>query len=74
MFLGKKTLILLDQEFLYNHILNFFKYITQNSFDFDLRIISEIDYRENKNEFEDFLIFRNRKVIKDNGRERVIIT
>jgi hypothetical protein len=64
-FLRKKTLVLLDQEFLYNHIINFFKYISQNSFDFNLKIMSEIDYRKNQNEFEDYLIFRNRKVIRD---------
>jgi len=69
-FLGKKTLILLDQEFLYNHIINFFKYITQNSFNFDIEIMSEMDYRNNKIEFEDYLIFRNRKVIRD--KEKII--
>ncbi|MFX0021127.1 MAG: hypothetical protein ACFE9S_02295 [Candidatus Hermodarchaeota archaeon] len=68
MFLGKKALILLDQEFLFNHILNFFKYISQNSFDFELKIMSEMDYRENKIEFEDYLIIRNRKVIKDDDK------
>lgn len=67
-FLGKKALILSDQEFLYNHIINFFKYITQNSFEFELKIISEMDYKKNKNEFEDYLIFRNRKVIRDKDK------
>ena len=67
-FLGKKTLILLDQEFLYNPIINFFKYITQNSFDFELKIISELDYRNKENEFEDYLILRNNKVIRDEDK------
>ncbi len=69
-FLGKKTLILLDQEFLYNHIINFFKYITQNSFDFDLKIISELDFKDKISEFEDYLILSNRKVIRD--KEKLI--
>jgi len=30
-FVGEKTLILSDHEFLYNHLMNFFKYIMQNS-------------------------------------------
>ncbi|MFX1377968.1 MAG: hypothetical protein ACFFA4_02650 [Promethearchaeota archaeon] len=82
MFLGKKTLILSDQEFLYNHILNFFKYITQNSFDFDLKMMSEMDYKKNRNYFEDYLVFKNREVIRDKDKvinlkdlenERVIV-
>ncbi|MFW9818198.1 MAG: hypothetical protein ACFFE5_01210 [Candidatus Thorarchaeota archaeon] len=64
-FLGKKTLILLDQEFLYNHILNFFKYIIQNTFDFELKIMSELDFINNKDEFEDYIIFRSHKIIRD---------
>ena len=67
-FLGKKSLILSDQEFLYNYIINFFQYITQNSFEFDLKIISEMDYKKNKNEFEDYLIFKNREVIRDKNK------
>jgi hypothetical protein len=69
-FLGKKVLILLDQEFLYNHIINFFKYITQNTFEFDLKIMSEMEYKKQQSNFEDYLILRNRKVIRD--KENVI--
>ncbi|MFX1240768.1 MAG: hypothetical protein ACFFA7_05920 [Promethearchaeota archaeon] len=67
-FLGKKTLILLDQEFLYNPLINFFKYITQNSFNFELKIMSELDYRNKKNEFEDYIILNNLKVIRDKDK------
>lgn len=69
-FLGKKALILSDHEFLYNHIVNFFKYVMQNSFEFDLRIISEMDYKKNKSEYKDYLVFKNREIIKD--KEQVI--
>ncbi|MFX1592415.1 MAG: hypothetical protein ACFFCL_06950, partial [Promethearchaeota archaeon] len=64
-FFGKKALILSDHEFLYNHIVNFFKYVMQNSFEFDLRIISEMDYKKNKSEYKDYLVFKNREIIKD---------
>jgi hypothetical protein len=69
-FFGKKALILSDQDFLYNHIINFFKYINQNSFEFDLKIMSEMDYKKNKNEFEEYLVFKNWEVIRD--KEKVI--
>jgi len=43
-FLKKKILILSEEQFLYNHIINFFKYITHNTFEFDISIISEEDF------------------------------
>ena len=67
-FFRKKALILSDQEFLYNHIINFFKYITNNSFEFDIKLMSESDYKNNKNEFKDYLIFKNQQVIRDNEK------
>ncbi|MFX0033904.1 MAG: hypothetical protein ACFFAA_08360 [Promethearchaeota archaeon] len=70
MFFGKKTIILSDQEFLYNHIVNFFKYIAQNSFEFELKMMSEMDYKQNKNEYEDYLVLKNRDVVKD--KEKLI--
>lgn len=70
-FNGKKALILSDQEFLYNHIINFFKYIMQNSFKFDLTVISEMDYKKNKSEFNEYVVFKNREIIRD--KENVII-
>ncbi|MFW9972237.1 MAG: hypothetical protein ACFFDF_18775 [Candidatus Odinarchaeota archaeon] len=69
-FLGKKILILSNQEFLYNHIFNFFKYIIQNSFETHLKIISEMDYKKSKSEYEDYLIFKNRDIIRD--KEKLI--
>ncbi|MFX0038470.1 MAG: hypothetical protein ACFFCY_03125 [Promethearchaeota archaeon] len=70
LFFGKKTLILSDQEFLYNHIINFFKYVAQNSFEFELKMMSEMDYKKIKNEFEDYLILKNREVVND--KEKLI--
>ncbi|MFX1329431.1 MAG: hypothetical protein ACFE91_14980 [Promethearchaeota archaeon] len=67
-FLRKKTLILSEEQFLYNHIINFFKYITQNSFDFDISIISEEDYNKNKNEYKSHIVFKKREVIKDKDK------
>ena len=67
-FVGEKALILSDHDFLYNHIMNFFKYIMQNSFEFDLVITSELEYKQNKNDYEDYLIFKDRKVIRDKNK------
>lgn len=67
-FLGKKAIILSDQEFLYNHLLNFFKAITENSFEFDLLILSEAHYKSSKNDYKDYLIFKNREIIRDKSK------
>ncbi|UCC19758.1 MAG: hypothetical protein JSV62_00330, partial [Promethearchaeota archaeon] len=45
-FNGKNVVILSDQEFLFNHLLNFFKYVLENSFDFEIKILSELEYKK----------------------------
>ena len=67
-FFGKKAIILSDQEFLYNHIINFFKAIMENTFEFDLIILSEIEYKSKKNDYKDCLVFKNREIIRDNDK------
>lgn len=42
----------------------------QNSFKFDLTVISEMVYKKNKSEFNDYVVFKNREIIRD--KENVI--
>ncbi|MFW9900538.1 MAG: hypothetical protein ACFFDY_04535 [Candidatus Thorarchaeota archaeon] len=67
-FLGKKVIIISDQEFLYNHIINFFKAIMDNIFEFDLVILSEEEYKSKENNYKDRLVFKNREIIRDNEK------
>lgn len=67
-FLGKKIVLISDQEFLYNHIVNFFKYSMENLFNLDITIITSEDYEKNKNEHDNYLIFKNRDIIKDKDK------
>ena len=69
-FNGKKAVILSDQEFLFNHLLNFFKYVMENSFNFDITIISDLEYKKNKGEYKDHLVFKKREIIRD--KEKLI--
>jgi hypothetical protein len=64
-FYGKKVIILSDQDFLYNHISNFFKFISRESFDLDLSIISEEEYKANKKIYKNGLILEGIKIIRD---------
>ena len=63
--LGKRMVILSNQEFLYNHLINFFKSIMENTFKFDLTIISEIEYKKKKNEYKEHIVFKNREIVRD---------
>jgi len=63
--LGKRMVILSNQEFLYNHLINFFKSIMENTFKFDLTIISEIEYKKKKNKYKEHIVFKNREIVRD---------
>ncbi|MFX0106053.1 MAG: hypothetical protein ACFE75_11260 [Candidatus Hodarchaeota archaeon] len=67
-FEGKKTLIISEEEFLYNHLKNFFKYIMQNSFNFDITVMASEDYKKNKQDYKEHLIFNKREVIRDKDK------
>lgn len=67
-FFGKKIIIISDLGFLYHHIINFFKYIMQNSFDIDITIISSEDYKANKKSYKEFLILQGRDIIQDKDK------
>jgi hypothetical protein len=64
-FLGKKAVIISKDDFLFNQIKNFFKNVLENTFKFDLDIITEIEYNENRNKYEEHLVFKNQEVIRD---------
>ncbi len=65
---GRKTVIILDQVFLYDHIKNFFRYVFDKSFEFDIDIILEEDYEKNKSKYKDFLVFKRLEVIRDKDK------
>ena len=65
---GRKVVIILDQEFLYNHIKNFFRYVFDKSFEFDIDIILEEEYEKHKEKYKKFLVFKKLKVIRDKDK------
>ncbi|MHA1987426.1 MAG: hypothetical protein ACW98D_12375 [Promethearchaeota archaeon] len=64
-FLGEKTILINEDQFLYNQIINFFRFAIQDLFDYDLLIMSEINYEKLKNEYEDYLVFKGSNLIHD---------
>ncbi|MFX1409651.1 MAG: hypothetical protein ACFFA6_04820 [Promethearchaeota archaeon] len=67
-YLGRKVIIISDLDFLYNHITNFFKYIMQNSFHIDITILSKEEYKTNKKNYKDYVIFEGRNIIQDRDK------
>lgn len=64
-FIKKKVKIISDDSFLISHILNFFKFITHDTFNFDISIISKKECENNKDEYIDCMIFNNLEIINN---------
>jgi hypothetical protein len=65
LFFKREILIISDQDFLYTHIQNFLKYINENSFEMEMTIISNKEYKRSKKQYKDHIIFKNREIIQD---------
>jgi len=64
-FSKQKVVLLLDQEFLYKHITNFFNFITQDSFKTDISLMTEEYYKSNKKLYKDSMVFKDSKIINN---------
>lgn len=62
-FLKKKILLISDQVVSYNHALNFFKNITQNSFNIEISIGTKEDYIDNEKNYQNHMVFEGTKII-----------
>lgn len=64
-FLKQKIIIISDQEYLHNHFLNFFKYITKDSFETNITFLKEEEFRKNRKDFKDSMVFDNFNIINN---------
>ena len=64
-FSNQKIILISEQEFLYNHIHNFLKYITQGTFDIDVSIMKTEEYNNNKKHYKDAMVFNGNKILKN---------
>jgi len=63
-FFRKQVLILTDQTFMVDQIHNFFDYITKNSFETSILVISEEQYQPES--FKDYIVLKNNQILQDN--------
>jgi hypothetical protein len=64
-FLKRKIAIIIDQKYLYQQISNFFSYITQNSFNTTINLITKEDYNNFKEKFIPFLVIEGKELINN---------
>ena len=64
-FLRQKIVLLFNQEFLYNHIYNFFEYISKETFEIDLSLKSREEYNKNKKNYKKSMVFENTSIINN---------
>ncbi len=67
-FLGKKVILISEDQFLYNHVINFFRYALQDLFNIDLSSMSKERYKKTKNDYEDYIIFKKSNVLHDKNK------
>ncbi len=64
-FLKQKLILLLDQEFLYKHIYNFFEYIAKDTFEINIQLMSNQEYKINKKNFKDTIVLEHNKIMQN---------
>lgn len=69
-FVKKKILFLFGQDHLCIHFENFFKWITERSFEIQLEFTNKTHYRANKKQYKDYLVLKKNQVVRD--KEKII--
>ncbi|MFW9899112.1 MAG: hypothetical protein ACFFDO_07615 [Candidatus Thorarchaeota archaeon] len=69
-FFKKKILLLNDFSILNPHIMNFFKFIFQDTFDIDISIEQEKNYKKDKKKYKAYIVISKDKIFKD--KEKIL--
>jgi hypothetical protein len=64
-FSKQKIILILDYEFLFEHIHNFFDYVAHDTFDVHITIIKESDYNKNKKQYKDYMVLKGNEILKN---------
>lgn len=67
-FYGENVALIIDQEHLKDHIVNFAEYIMNKSFNITLSVLLEEDFQVNKDLYNDFLVLHGNKVVQDKNK------
>ena len=64
-FSKQKIVIISELEFLYEHVSNFFDYITRDTFNVDIEIMTKKDYKKNKKMYKDHMVFNGSEILNN---------
>ena len=67
-FSKKEAIIIMESSFLNEHVLNFFKFITQDSFEIKIKLLSKEEYKNNKKNYKDYIVFEGNEIINDSDK------
>ncbi|MFX1276903.1 MAG: hypothetical protein ACFFBP_21045 [Promethearchaeota archaeon] len=67
-FFGKRMVILFEEEFIGKTILEFLKYITQESFKLEIQTFSRQYYRKNKTSYKDWIVLDKDQILYDKNK------
>jgi len=67
-FYKKNLLIINNMEALHGHLINFFKFIFQNAFEFNISLETQENYNEDKKKYKDCIIIDGNEVINDKNK------
>ena len=67
-FYKKKIALVLEETYLYDKILNFFTFITQDNFKIDISIMSKDDYTPYINLIDDYIVLDRISIIRDKNK------
>ncbi|MFX1339992.1 MAG: hypothetical protein ACFFDK_15375 [Promethearchaeota archaeon] len=61
----QKIVLILNEQFFHEHIHNFLRYITHNSFEFDITILTQEEYKTKKDDYKNAMVFDHIKIVRN---------
>ncbi len=64
-FLKKNPVILIDEAFIKQNLQAFYKFITENSFDYNFTYMNEEEYKKQKKDLKERIVFKGKEIVND---------
>ncbi|MBN1801795.1 MAG: hypothetical protein JW891_09835 [Candidatus Lokiarchaeota archaeon] len=61
----KPVLLIIEQEFIYKHVINFFSFILEDTFDIDIACDTFKNYKKNESNYLNHVVLKGDEVLKD---------
>ena len=64
-FLKKKIIFINNMNIINPHLKGFLKYLFSETFEYDIIILSKDEYKKNKKEYKKYIVFSDKKIVRD---------